>query len=853
MQAINPPGFGPLEAILLYVFSVFGAPQGIPPTREDPLLLAVAPEKCLYYSTWSGMANPDPNSGNSTEKLLAEPEIRKFASELVDALRKRAESLEATGGPKKADVDAMAEWITTLMTKPGAMYIADASQKNGQADVQLGIVLAAAEAAGKLDDDVLNSLKSAGVPTEDVMISGKAMHRVKFAGSDLPFSGVLTFGVVNKYWMLTLGDTEFDELRKRASAGRAPAWLEKLQQRLPIDRVSSMTYVNFKQFFSGTLPKFLGPFQGQLDSALQAAGLDGLTTLEMATGLSQTNFVSKTYVGIEGTPRGLLTYFDARPLTTEDLAGIPEGAPLASVVAFDGAKLYDAILASIRQAQPNGAPQLDEMLHAMDKTLGFSLRKDLLESLGDRASVFIPPGGNPMFHYAIAVDVKDRKRLAAVNQLLVVELQKALQGPPRVPRALPPGAPGAPGIPPGGAPGIPPMGPPGAPPGLPPGLGGPGGGLGIKLKESNIDGGRMFELELPPLIPVPITPAWAIGEKRMVFATTREAVQLGLAGSGDKPSLAANSQVAALLRGGKAISVAYQDSKSLFRNSYDQIELQLKAAVGGQPLPLTLPTAEVIEKHLLPSLTVGYRVPEGVIYESRQTMPGPNVGTLLPVAVAVMLPAVGAAREAAQRAQAMNNLKQIALGLLNHHDAQRSFPASFTNDKAGKPGLSWRVHILPYLGEDALYKQFKLDEAWDSDANKALIAKMPKVYAAPGGKAGEGKTNYLGVRGANGVFRPGGQPGLVMANITDGTSNTLAVVEVSDAAAVPWTKPDDWDFDEKDPLKGLIGLRKNGFLAAFCDGSVQFISGNVAPDLVKRLVTYNDGQPINRADIPGGK
>jgi hypothetical protein len=165
--------------------------------------------------------------------------------------------------------------------------------------------------------------------------------------------------------------------------------------------------------------------------------------------------------------------------------------------------------------------------------------------------------------------------------------------------------------------------------------------------------------------------------------------------------------------------------------------------------------------------------------------------------------------------------------------------------------LSWRVHILPYLGEEALYKQFKLDEAWDSVANKALVAIMPKVYAAPGGKAGEGKTNYLGVRGANGVFRPGGQPGLSVTNITDGTSNTLAVVEVSDAAAVPWSKPDDWDFDEKDPLKGLIGLRKNGFLAAFCDGSVQFISGNVAPDVLKRLVTYNDGQPINRADIPG--
>lgn len=849
MQAMNPMGFGPLEAILLYVFSVFGVPQGVPPTREDPLLLAVAPEKCLYYSTWSGMANPDANSPNSTEKLLAEPEIRKFASELVDALRKRAESLEGQGGPKKADVDAMAEWITTLVTKPGAMYIADVVQKDGRPDVQLGIVLAAAESAGRLDDNVLASLKAAGVPLEDVMVAGKTMHRAKFSGPDLPVTGVLTFGVVNKYWMLTLGETEFDELRKRAAALRTPAWLEKLQQRLPIERVSSMTYVDFKQFFAGTLPKFLGPFGGQFDSGLQASGLDGLTTLEMATGLTGDRFASKLYLGIEGAPRGLLTYFEARPLTAEDLAGIPDGAPLASVMAFDGAKLYDAILASIRQSQPNGVPQLDEMLHAMDKALGFSLRKDLLESLGDRVSVFVPPGGNPMFHYALAMDVKDRRRLVAVNQLLVVQLQKMLQGPPRLPpRAAPPGAPGA--LPPGGIPGVPPMGVPGAPPGAPPGFG-PGGGLGMALKESNIEGGRMFEVELPPLIPVPVTPVWALGEKRIVFGTTREAVQLGLTGSGEKPSLAANSQVASLLRGGKAIAIGYQEPKVFFRNSYEQMEVQLKAASAGQALPLNLPNADVIEKHLLPSLAVSYRVPDGVIYESRQTMPGANVGTLVPVAAAVMLPAIGAAREAAQRSQANNNLKQIAIALHNHHDTHRAFPGSFTNDKMGKPGLSWRVHILPFLGHNDLHKQFKLDEAWDSEANKALIPKMPKTYAAPGGKAGEGKTNYLGVRGTLGIFRPGGQPGLSMANITDGTSNTLAVIEVSDAAAVTWTKPDDWDFGEKDPLKGLVGLRKNGFLAAFCDGSVQTISGSISPELLKKLVQYNDGQPINRAELPG--
>lgn len=253
MQAMNPMGLGPVEAVLLYVFSVFGVPQGIPPTREDPLLLAVAPEKCLYFSTWAGMANPDPNSGNSTEKLVADPEIRKFASQLIEAVRARAASFEATGGPKKADVDAMAEWITTLLTKPGTMYVADVAQNNGRLDVQMGIVLAAADSAGKLDDEVVKSLKSAGVPIEDVMVAGKPVHRATFNGQDVPFSGVLTFGVVNKYWMLTLGDKEFDELRKRAGAARSPEWLEKMQQRLPIERLSSLTYITAAAIGSSAL------------------------------------------------------------------------------------------------------------------------------------------------------------------------------------------------------------------------------------------------------------------------------------------------------------------------------------------------------------------------------------------------------------------------------------------------------------------------------------------------------------------------------------------------------------------------------------------------------------------------
>ena len=148
----------------------------------------------------------------------------------------------------------------------------------------------------------------------------------------------------------------------------------------------------------------------------------------------------------------------------------------------------------------------------------------------------------------------------------------------------------------------------------------------------------------------------------------------------------------------------------------------------------------------------------------------------------------------------MNNMKQIALGLLSYESSQNAFPPAFKADKGGKPLLSWRVLILPYLEGNGLYRQFKLDEPWDSENNKKLLDKMPSIYKSPGSNAGAGKTNYLGVRGDKAVFT--GKEGTKIRDITDGTSNTIMVVEAADEKAVPWTKPDDFEYDANDPLPG---------------------------------------------------
>jgi type II secretory pathway pseudopilin PulG len=261
-----------------------------------------------------------------------------------------------------------------------------------------------------------------------------------------------------------------------------------------------------------------------------------------------------------------------------------------------------------------------------------------------------------------------------------------------------------------------------------------------------------------------------------------------------------------------------------------------------------LPSAGAIRPHLGPSLTTVRRTAAGIEITERRSLPGPGIGAAAPVAVALLLPAVSSSRTAARRAQSSNQLKQIALALHNYAQANRTFPPAYKSDKDGKPLLSWRVLILPYLEEGALYREFHLDEPWDSDHNKKLIARMPSTYKSPGSKvAVEGKTNYLTVRGEKTIF-PGKDP-IGFMEIRDGTSNTIMTVEVSDAKAVFWTKPDDFEYDEKDPLKGLIGTRPGGFYAGLDDGSVRFLPATIDPKTLNSLFTRNDGKVIDWSQI----
>jgi hypothetical protein len=209
------------------------------------------------------------------------------------------------------------------------------------------------------------------------------------------------------------------------------------------------------------------------------------------------------------------------------------------------------------------------------------------------------------------------------------------------------------------------------------------------------------------------------------------------------------------------------------------------------------------------------------------------------MSVGLLLPAVQKVREAAGRSQSQNNLKQLALGMLNYQPVNGGrFPAAAICDKNGRPLLSWRVAILPYIEQEHLYKQFKLDEPWDGPNNKRLLAQMPLVYRVPSeGLQASDTTHYKVFVGNGAAFDK--TRGYSIQDFTDGMSNTILIIEAP-AMPVPWTMPDDIDFNPNKPMKGLLGIPASGGCSvALADGSLRLVKPQVSENTLKAAITRN--------------
>jgi hypothetical protein len=194
-------------------------------------------------------------------------------------------------------------------------------------------------------------------------------------------------------------------------------------------------------------------------------------------------------------------------------------------------------------------------------------------------------------------------------------------------------------------------------------------------------------------------------------------------------------------------------------------------------------------------------------------------------------------KELADRKRAMNQLKSLGIAMHAYHDTNRTFPPAAVVSKEGKPLLSWRVLLLPYVEEAKLFGEFKLEEPWDSPHNKKLLARRPKVYAPVRNDAAAEATYYQVFHGPAAAFE--GHRPLRIPSFTDGTSNTILIAE--GAEAVPWTKPADLSYDPKKPLPKVGAMFKDVFLAGLADGSVRALKKTVPEKTLRVLITRNAG------------
>jgi hypothetical protein len=202
-------------------------------------------------------------------------------------------------------------------------------------------------------------------------------------------------------------------------------------------------------------------------------------------------------------------------------------------------------------------------------------------------------------------------------------------------------------------------------------------------------------------------------------------------------------------------------------------------------------------------------------------------------------------QEAARRAQSASALRQLALALHNYHDTKGHFPPYALPGKDGRPLLSWRVALLPFLEQGPLYRKFRLDEPWDSPHNKGLLPFMPRQLEAPGLPTDEpGRTFYQVFVGPGAGFERDPPHTVRLGQIGGGTSSTLMIAEAGEP--VPWTKPEDLFFEADQPLPRLGGVFADGFYAATFDARVHFLGRKVYGDepALRALIGVADGKQV---------
>jgi Protein of unknown function (DUF1559) len=813
-------GIPELLILVAIATGLTGFQLGMPPRAEDPVLSRIAPVECVYYARHSGVRALDPTSLHLTERVQANPEIQKFVaatqSMFVSGLSRSASD---PNDPILMDAEDLISAFQLLLRQPTAWYlsslqIAPQEELDGipigpyALLFQGGMVMNLRESPEDLSP-VIEKLLRAFLPDEgEIELDGKGLKRIVLPDSFLE----LWFKTAGDYFVLATSEAEVQALVARM-AGDVPDWLLAAEKGHVIAQRSTLSYIRLDQLVEACRSLFPKEWN------LEELGLESWQACISSSGFleevaaSRVELVRKPSTSIQG------VFNNNDAMSLESFDPISDDAMLTLMLRIDSQRTRDFIFQAMKMIQPRAWSEFVKMEDALSQEAGFKF-DDMITALGDRWTLSASRGDGGIFTgWILEVSVRDPEKLNAFLGRFKQYAGKAPES-------------------------------------------------GLWTENVEMSGLDITTLKANGLI---CEPSWCLEDETLVFSLYPQPLMSRLKVGKSRTGLAARAEIRELFpQDGNPPRpslgfVGYFDMASIAEWLLPMAQMQVTALRGSPRINHVRGGVQVVENVVpthfrLPSAralfperrasTWTLRVSDQALFlESRSLLPQDNFGAAVPLALVLGIPMADMARENSRQAQSMQHMRQLMLAVLNHESASRKLPTCVV-DKDHKPLLSWRVRLLPYLGEQQLYGEFKLDESWDSPHNRKLIARIPKSLRAPGTEADAGKTNYLGVAHRDGVFAipEENKPPTRLRDIRDGTARTIAIVEVSDELAVVWTKPDDFIPDEEIAMRGLVGLRTDQFLAGFCDGHVQSLPESLEDKNLRGLFSKAGGEVVQLPD-----
>jgi hypothetical protein len=221
---------------------------------------------------------------------------------------------------------------------------------------------------------------------------------------------------------------------------------------------------------------------------------------------------------------------------------------------------------------------------------------------------------------------------------------------------------------------------------------------------------------------------------------------------------------------------------------------------------------------------------------------------LVTILVVSFLPAVDEAREAARQTSCTCNLAQIGLALQTYADIYKTFPPAYVTDEKGNRMHSWRVLVLPFMEQKPLYDQYDFSEPWNGPDNRLLAEQMPPLFRCPSDNlSAPGETSYAAIDGPGTLLSE--DRGSLFSDVTDGTSQTIAVAEAA-GSGIHWMEPRDVPFSAL--RGGIMGKSKPGIASAhrdtcrivFGDGHSSTLKTTTSVKILQALATRAGGERI---------